>query len=95
MNDNLDLMDADEQDLTDIIGGLTAIGGYCANAGLDDDAARIESLRKRVIIENPELAYRIADGEVTTSGVDPESFKDGICEVLEDNVDVDVEVDES
>lgn len=91
MNDNLDVMDADEQDLTDIICGLTAIGGYCANAGLDDDAARIESLRKRVIIENPELAYAIIDGEVTSSGVDPESFKDGIREVLEDNVDVEVD----
>ena len=90
-NITLDLTDADEQDLTDIICGLTAIGGYCSNAGLDEDADRIKSLRKRVIIENPELAYRIADGEVTTSGVDPESFKDGIREILEENVDVEVD----
>jgi uncharacterized protein YuzB (UPF0349 family) len=88
MFESLELADADEQDLTDIVCGLTAIGGYCANAGLDDDADRIQSLRKRLIIENPEIAYAIVEGDVVSSGVDPEEFKDGIKEILEENVDV-------
>lgn len=90
-NITLELTDADEQDLTDIICGLTAIGGYCSDAGMDEDADRIKSIRKRVIIENRELAYAIIDGEVTLSGVDPEGFKDGIREILEKNVDAEVD----
>lgn len=85
-NPTMTLDAADPQDFTDVICGLTALGGYAASAGLDDDADRIAQLRKRLIIENRGIAEAVVEGELTqtTTGVDPETFQDGIAEILDD-----------
>lgn len=82
--DDLNLDAADAQDLTDLISGLTAIGGYAAQAGLGDDASRIASLRRRLIIENRELAETLLAADPVTTGADAESFKTGIQDILDE-----------
>lgn len=81
----LTLEAADEQDLADVISGLTVIGSYSASAGLDSDADRINSIRRRLILENRELAESLIHGDVVATGTDPESFHDGIREILDES----------
>lgn len=81
------LQDADPQDLADVICGLTVIGQYSANAGLDDDASRINALRRRLILENRAVAEALLEADVTTTGTDPEGFMDGIAEILAEGYD--------
>lgn len=83
MSDDLSLDGGDAQDLADIICGLTVIGAYSANAGLDADADRIASLRRRLILENRELAEAMLDADPITTGTDPQGFTEGIREILE------------
>lgn len=81
---DLTLDDADPQDLADVICGLTAIGGYSAQAGLDDDAARIGLLRRRLVIENEDLARDLLASDYVTTGADPAEFEQGIRDILEE-----------
>lgn len=79
----LTLADGDPQDLADLVCGLTAIGGYSAKAGLDDDAERIDHLRRRLVLENRDLAEAMLAADYVTTGADPESFEQGIRDILD------------
>lgn len=79
---DLTLEAADEQDLADLLCGLTAIGQYLNSAGMNDDVERIQFLRRRLIRENEALSEDMLDAEPITSGVDPTSFLDGIEDIL-------------
>lgn len=70
---DLTLEAADEQDLADLLCGLTAIGQYLNSAGMNDDTERIRLLRRRLIRENEALSEDMLDAEPITSGVDPET----------------------
>lgn len=81
---DLNIEDADAQDLADIISGLTVIGGYCDSAGLDTDLGRIVSLRRLLVLENRELARGLVESEVNTPGSDRSSVIDGVEKILEE-----------
>lgn len=82
-DDALRLEAADPQDLADLLCGLTALGGYAAAAGFDDDADRIETLRRRLIIENEALARHMLAAEYVTTGADPDAFIEGVREIVD------------
>lgn len=81
---DLALDGADPQDLADVVCGLTAIGGYVASAGLGDDAERIKHLRRRLIIENGDLARDLLASDYVTTGADPQEFEQGIQDILDE-----------
>lgn len=84
MNDII-LEDADAQDFLDVVCGLTVLGAYSSNAALEEDADRFRSLRRRIIVENREVARAVVDAEdFITTGVDPNTTIEGIRQILED-----------
>lgn len=82
-HDTLTLESADPQDLVDILCGLTALGSYSANVGLDDQADRIDSLRSRLIVENREIAEALVLlDDVGATAVGDEELVEGVRSVL-------------
>lgn len=81
---DLTLDSADPQDLADVVCGLTVIGAYSRSAGLDEDADRVNILRRRVVLENEDLSRALLDADIVTTGVDSNAVVEGIREILED-----------
>lgn len=80
---DLTLDAADPQDLADVVCGLTAIGGYVSSAGMDEDAERIKHLRRRIVIENADLARTMLSSEYVTTGANPQEFEEGVRDILD------------